>query len=301
MRTFLFAQAMLTAIAAVSQVTPAFAQASGGIDPEQISSAAASRAKGTGRDVFDDTYAIVGVGVVSLPSYDGSNDNDISPAAGAIGEIKGIGFRIKGPSLSLDFVPNQPKSRIGYRLGPTIRYRSNRTGSVGDPVVDRLPELDAVVEAGLGGGVTLKKLLNKHDSLSIGAGMRWDISGKGSGWTISSSANYFMPVSRGQVIGVHASVDFIDEKNADYNYSITPEGSAASGLPVYQAHGGFQEASMGAFTAFDLNGDFLDGGLAIGAGVLYSRLYGSAAETPITSQRGSRNQWLFGGGLAYSF
>ena len=70
---------------------------------------------------------------------------------------------------------------------------------------------------------------------------------------------------------------------------------------VYKAKGGFQEASIGIATARDLNGNLLDGGFAVGVGALYSRLFGSAAKTPITSIRGSRNQWTFGGGLAYTF
>jgi outer membrane scaffolding protein for murein synthesis (MipA/OmpV family) len=88
---------------------------------------------------------------------------------------------------------------------------------------------------------------------------------------------------------------------ARYNYSISPAQSAASGLPAYRAKGGFKEASAGAFTGIDLDGNLLNGGFALGAGVLYSRLYGSAAKTPITRDRGSRSQWIAGGGIAYVF
>ena len=77
--------------------------------------------------------------------------------------------------------------------------------------------------------------------------------------------------------------------------------SAASGLPAFAASGGFKEASLGAFTALDLTGDLLDGGFAVGVGALYTRLYGSAAKTPITSIRGSGHQWLLGAGIAHTF
>ncbi|RZJ94436.1 MAG: MipA/OmpV family protein, partial [Novosphingobium sp.] len=86
-----------------------------------------------------------------------------------------------------------------------------------------------------------------------------------------------------------------------YNYGIDAAGSAASGLPQYAGRGGFKEWNVGAFTAIDLSGNFLDGGFALGVGAQYSRLQGSAAETPITSIRGKRGQFFVGGGLAYTF
>ena len=51
----------------------------------------------------------------------------------------------------------------------------------------------------------------------------------------------------------------------------------------------------------NLDGNFLDGGFAIGAGVEYSRLQGSAADTPLTAIRGQRGQLVVGAGLSYTF
>ena len=67
------------------------------------------------------------------------------------------------------------------------------------------------------------------------------------------------------------------------------------------AKGGLKELSVGAFTAYDLSGDFRDGGFMIGIGAQYGRLQGSAAKTPITSIRGDADQWVAGGGVAYGF
>src|SRR5581483_12328949 len=98
---------------------------------------------------------------------------------------------------------------------------------------------------------------------------------------------YFTPLSKAVVVGGRVGVEFVDDRYANYNYAISPEGSVASGLPAYHAHGGLKEVNAGAFVGYDLSGNFLDGGLAIGGGAMYSRLQGSAAETPITSVRGS--------------
>lgn len=251
--------------------------------------------------VFDGDFAIVGVGALSIPSYTGSDSGRIIPAAGAVGEVAGIGFVIGGPSLSLDLLAGRAGPGPSLAFGPQIRLRSNRNGSIGDPVVARLGKLDNVIEGGFHVGLGFNEVLSQADSLLLGASARWDISGKGGGMVVTPSISYMLPVSRAQVVGVLASAQYVDGDFADYNYAISPAGAAASGLPAFDAKGGFHQATIGIATARDLSGDFLDGGFSMGVGVMYSRLFGSAARTPITSIRGSRDQWVFGGGLAYMF
>jgi outer membrane scaffolding protein for murein synthesis (MipA/OmpV family) len=268
--------------------------------PEQASTPAEAEAV-MASSVFDGDFMIVGAGAVSLPSYEGSNDRSITPAAGVFGRLAGVDINPRAGGLALDFIPEAKGQRVAFSLGPVARYRANRTGKVKDPVVRRLGKLDSVIEGGVALGVTVKGVLNSFDRVSVGTDVRWDVSGKGGGRVIAPGLTYFTPVSKGQVIGGRAGAEFVDRKYAQYNYGISPAGAAASGLPVYTARGGFKEWNLGAFTALDLDGNFLDGGFAVGAGVQYSRLQNSAAETPITSIRGNRGQLFFGGGLAYTF
>jgi MipA family protein len=252
-------------------------------------------------DVFTGDYAIVGVGVGTIPTYEGSDSSRIMPVPGAMGRVRGVEFRIAGPSLTLDIIKGKPGAKFGVALGPTVRYRFNRSGNSRDEVVDRLGKLKGVIELGVNAGFNVKRVISKHDILSVSVSARWDASGRGSGVIVSPSATYLLPVSKAQVVGALVSAEIVDQRFARYNYSVTPAGSAASGLPEFSARGGLKSASAGLFTARDLNGNILDGGFALGAGVLYTRLHGSAANTPITRLRGSRNQWIFGGGLAYTF
>lgn len=251
--------------------------------------------------VFDGDFIIVGVGGVLAPSYEGSDNMKILPAAGVMGRIGGIEFSPRAAGLALDLLPEPKGARFGINLGPLARYRANRTGGIKDPVVARLGELDGVIEAGVNAGVSFRGVLNGFDRLSLGTDVRWDISGKGGGRVIAPGLAYFTPVSKSQVAGLRVGAEFVDRKYAQYNYGISPAGALASGLPAYTARGGFKEWNVGLFTARDLSGNFLDGGLAIGVGGMYSRLQGSAAETPITSIRGRRDQWFVGAGLAYTF
>lgn len=251
--------------------------------------------------VFDGDFLVVGLGAAAMPSYEGSNDGAIVPAGGIFGRLGGVGINPRAGGVALDFIPDARGQRLSFSLGPVVRYRGNRRSAIKDPVVERLGKRDAVIEGGVAFGATLTGVLNPFDRVSLGADVRWDISGKGGGRVIAPGATYFTPVSKGQVIGVRAGAEFVDRKYVAYNHGIDAAGSAASGLPQYAARGGFKEWNLGAFTGFDLSGNFLDGGFAIGAGAQYSRLQGSAAETPITALRGSRGQWFLGGGIAYTF
>jgi outer membrane scaffolding protein for murein synthesis (MipA/OmpV family) len=186
-------------------------------------------------------------------------------------------------------------------MGPTLRYGGNRTGDVGDDVVEKLGKLKSGFEGGVSFGVRYRRILHPYDSLSLGGSVRWDLSGRHGGATYGASLSYTSPLSKAQILGLQIAASFADDDYADYNYSVTPAGSLASGLPVYKAKGGLKELNVGAFTARDLSGDFRDGGFALGVGALYGRLQGSAAETPITSIRGTADQWIVGGGIAYSF
>ena len=52
---------------------------------------------------------------------------------------------------------------------------------------------------------------------------------------------------------------------------------------------------------FDLDGDFRNGGFAIGVAGGYTRMLGDAARTPYTSIRGDADQWFAAAGIGYIF
>jgi outer membrane scaffolding protein for murein synthesis (MipA/OmpV family) len=299
-RSLLLAVAMaaLPFCAQAQEVPPAAAPA----DPAKADTPAEAEAV-MASSVFDGDFLVVGAGAVSMPSYEGSNERAISPIGGVYGRIAGINISPRAAGLALNFIPEQKGKRLTFNLGPMARYRANRTSLKGieDPVVRRLGKLDPVIEGGAAVGMTLKGVINAYDRVAVGADFRWDISGKGGGRVIAPGVTYFTPVSKGQVIGARVGAEFVDRKYADYNYGIDAAGSAASGLPLYAGRGGFKEWNVGAFTAVDLSGNFLDGGVALGVGAQYSRLQGSAAESPITAIRGKRGQFFAGAGLSYTF
>lgn len=291
MRSLILSAARVLALIAASSATPAFAQAA----------AQVTQGPAEAGDAFDGDFLIVAAGAIALPNYEGADETSFLPGAAVAGRIGGVGISPRAAGLALDLVADRPGTKVSLGLGPVVRLRMNRSGRIKDPVVARLGELRSIVEGGVNLGVTIKRVLNSYDQLSIGADLRWDITGRGGGGLVAPSVSYLTPVSRAQVVGMLASAEIADRRFASYNYDVTPAGSAASGLPVYAARGGLKALSFGAFTARDLDGNLLNGGLSIGAGAMYTRLTGSAAETPITAIRGKASQWFFAAGLGYTF
>lgn len=250
--------------------------------------------------VFGGDYVVVALGAGYLPDYDGSDDYGTQFGGAVRGSVGGIGFATRGLGIELDLIPNLP-GNIELSFGPDVRYRLTRSGSVEDEVVNLLPRLDKTVEAGFGAGVSFKKLLTPADSLSFSTGTRWDVSGNGAGRSTSLSISYFTALSPGMGGGVSVGTNWVDDDYADYYYGITPEGSAATGgiLPAYDARGGRKDTNAKIYYGFDLDGDFRNGSLAIGAALTYERLRGSAAGTPLTSLRGDPDQ--YGGFIALGY
>ncbi len=304
MHLTLLAQAMLSAGPGSPPGPITLASEASGFNPDQLTSSANSmdnrELPKPWNSVFEGDYAVAGVGAVVLPRFEGSKQAHPLPAAGAIGQIKGVGFTIRGPAVTFDFVKDKQNAKLGVHLGPTFQYNGNRTKASPDPVIAALPKLKGVFEGGINAGFDIKRVLNKHDSLSLGGSMRWDISGKGAGKVVSTSASYFTPLSKGQALGVEGGAEFADRKHANYHFGVNAAASSASGLPVYAAKGGIKAVRVAALAAADFNNNFLDGGFALAVGAQYTRLKGTAARSPIVAQRGSRNQWMFGAGLTYT-
>ena len=145
--------------------------------------------------------------------------------------------------------------------------------------------------------MTFYKLLHQYDSLTVSADVKWDVNGAHSGRTISPTLTYFTPLSRGALVSLSVGARHVDDDYADYYYSVSPAQNVASGLPQYQANGGWDSWNVGLLGGYDLNGNALDGGLAVFALANYSKMLNDAKDTPYTSIRGDADQWLVGVGV----
>ncbi len=274
---------LVTAAAALAFASSAYAQSGDSLpDPNDQS----------------DSFTI-GAGAAWIPDYEGSDDYKIVPAAAIRGRVNGISFFTRGTYLYVD-VLRRPSSGIDFDFGPIVGARINRTGKVKDDFVDDLPERDTAFEVGGFAGITFHGLTNPYDALSLRLDVVTDVGGAHGSTVITPTIDFGTPISRYTYIGASLSGEWAGNGYADYYYSISPADSVDSGLPVYEADGGFKNWRLAILANQSITGDLTHGISIFGTGS-YGHLAGDFANSPIVDDRGSRGQWLGAIGLAYSW
>lgn len=256
--------------------------------------------KGT---VFEGDYLTLGLGAIYNPSYDGSDDYVITPVPLIQGRLGGIGIQPRPAGIALDFLPPSDKG-AGFKLGIAAKLNRNRVTRITDRVVFDYGKRSTGIEIGPTMGLSLPAVLNPYDSLTLSTDVLWDVAGASKGMTINPSITYFTPLSRGMAVSVSLSARHVDDRYADYYYSVPVAPAAvapADRLPLFTARGGFDKIGAIVFAAVDIDGDLTNGGFSIFTLAGYSRMIGDAADTPFTAIRGSADQWVAGTGIGYTF
>jgi len=265
-----------------------------------LAAPAAAQDASSDKSVLDGNYLAVGIGAAYGPSYEGSNDYQVFPVPLVQGRFEGVDINPRTGGVALGFIPDKP-GKVGFNFGVAARARLNRTRTTHDPVVDRLGKLKTAIEVGPTVGFTFPHLLNKYDSFSISTDVLWDVAGAHKGMVIDPLASYTTPLSRGILANLGVNAEYGNDRFASYNYSVTPLGSIASGLPTFNAKGGFNKVGTRLLLGIDLDGDLTNGGPAIFVLGGYTRMLGDAKRTPLTSIRGSADQFIGAAGFAYTF
>ncbi|WP_428684499.1 MipA/OmpV family protein [Sphingopyxis sp.] len=280
-----------------------FLQDSGDIDENILLPAARPHDDDDNRTYARDYFAIAG-GVITVPSYNGSDERNILPAFYFRGRLKGYSFSTRGTNFQVDLIRQQRGQKTDIKFGPIINLRSDRTGRIKDAQVEALGDRKMAVELGVSAGVTQTGLITSdYDQLGLRVVALKDISGKHGSWVVSPTIDYGTPLSKRAYIGMSASFNLYGKGFGRYYFDVDPVGSAASGLPVYT--GASRKATLGKYTiglagAYALSGDLRKGFVLIG-GAQYGRMTGRYADSPIVDIAGSKDQFLAGGGVAYQF
>ncbi len=252
--------------------------------------------------VFDGDYVTLGIGAGYSADYEGSDDYRFIPLPLIAGSISGFDFGARGPGLYVDLIRDgKGEAKTSYVFGPTFNIRTDRNRRVDDSAVALLGKRDVAVEVGINAAVERSGILNRSDKLSLGLEALRDVAGAHKGTVLTPSVSYFTPLSNAAFVNISVSAQFADDKFNRYYFSIDGTGSAASGLPVFAAKGGINNVGAGLVGGYDLSGNALDGGWSLFGLANYSRLTGDAKRSPVTSIRGSANQWFVGAGASYTF
>ncbi|WP_267432858.1 MipA/OmpV family protein [Sphingomonas sp. GM_Shp_1] len=294
MRLFPRVIAPLIATGALSLSLPAWAQdTTVSSDP-----AAAEMAGQLGKNTIT-----VGLGAAYLPDYEGSNDYSLSPAPAALAYIDGHTITLIGNRLSVDLIGDRNNRDWDFQAGPIGVVNLDRTAPsrIDDPRVRALGKIGAAVE--LGGYVGIGKVgvvTSPYDRLSVSVSYRHDVTGVHDSGIWQPSVNYFTPLSTKAAVGLFATAEHAGRGYARRYFSIDPNQSVASGLPVYNARSGWKDWSVGGLATYSITGNLLKGWKLVG-GLTYGRMVNDFADSPIVSQAGSRSQWLSALGVAYTF
>ena len=110
------------------------------------------------------------------------------------------------------------------------------------------------------------------------------------------TADLVVPVSPKLTLSAGPRMTLASSGYTNPYFSITPAQSLASGLPVYDARGGFQSFGAGAQARYEWSRQW-----ATHMFIEYERLAGDAANAPLVTRYGTRDQIQLGLGATYSF
>ena len=270
--------------------TPAFAQTSGPVDaPPNPPSTAADR-------------VTIGVGAVNTPDYEGSGDNIWTPGAVVVGTVSGYDFFTRGKQLYVDLARDRPGPGSNLELGVIAGFRNDRTGDLKNETVDALGNIDNAYEAGAFVGFSRTGVITSdYDTLTARVAFVHDVSDTYDSYVVTPQVNYTTPLSPATLVSLSVSADYVGKGYGRTYFGVTPVGSLASGLPTYDFDdSNWSRVNLSFFALQSLSGD-LRRGLGVGAGVLYGRLLGDYADSPVVRGQGDRDQWNYAVGLTYTF
>lgn len=250
----------------------------------------------------DPTRITIGVGAATVPIYEGADENQIIPAAVAVGRIRGYDFFTRGTQLYVDLARDRPGPGTNLELGPIAAVRLDRTNRVDQPNVRALGRIDTAYELGAFVGVSRTGVITSDfDTLSARVAYLADVGGAHGSYVITPQVTYTTPLSLRTLVSIGASADYVGRGYGRTYFGITPAQSLASGLRTFDAaDSGWKRYNLSAFALQSLSGD-LRRGFGVGAGVIYGRMLGRYKDSPIVSDVGDADQWAAAVGLTYTF
>lgn len=241
--------------------------------------------------VAQDNFIALGLGVE--PEHLGSEDMKATPFAVGRYDAGPIVFESRGIGLAFDVL--SPRTGGTFAAGPIVGYRFGRD-DVDNAVVDRLATVDPSFEIGGFARYSLFDVAMSGDTLSFEVSTMFDVSDGHGGVVMTPGVSYALTVTDRFRTSVGFSANYGDGSFNEAFFSVDAAGSAASGLPVFDADGGFYSAGLSLTGSYQITQSW--GVLAV---VQFDRLIGDASSTPIVAQEGSESQ-IFGGlAVSYSF
>lgn len=234
---------------------------------------------------------MVGVGMGFYPQFAGSTDYYFGAAPVARVYFSGDRY--------FQLLINELRCNVldhgNWSFGPLALWRFGRY-DVDDNVVDRMQTIDDTVELGGFLGYSLTDPDNPLKHLNFETYAQADVGGVHEGWLASASVNGFYPLVEFLTFAGGAATTWASEGYNDTYFGVDPGDAVRSGLETYSPGAGMRDARgyMGLILHLSMNWH-------VGGGVLYSHILSQDADSPIVTERGDPNQWVYGMGVLYSW
>jgi MipA family protein len=234
----------------------------------------------------------VGLGVGSVPDYEGSDTNEgtIAPfgrynwASGRYISLGGTANAEQAARLKLNVLTKD----TAWELGPVLQYRKER-GDVHNNKVDRMKDVNAATEAGgfLGW---------KADRLSLSTTYVTDVSDEYNGSVWYFNGYYEIPVDEQFRLSLGAYTTWASDDYMETYFGVDNSDAARSGFRKYKASSGFKDAGMLLIGDYKFNQHW---GMA--GAVNYTRMLNDAGDSPLVKDAGDENQYKAIIAVTYSF
>ena len=231
----------------------------------------------------DDRRVRVGLGAQLIPEFVGADDTTLAPL-----------FDLDFARGSNEFAFEAPDYRFGlpvvssggFSFGPALSLASKRKES---DVGAAVGSVSTTIEAGAFASYELADFIHLRAEVVKGLGGHKGVAGQ-------IGADAFWRDGDRYVFSVGPRLLFSNARYQRAYFEITPEAALATGLPEYRPGGGIHGVAL----ASGLSYQFTPRIGLFGFG-RYERLVGDAADSPIVTELGSRNQLSGGLGLNYTF
>jgi outer membrane protein len=179
-------------------------------------------------------------------------------------------------------------STNNFRIGPSFNFIQRRKEDDSD-ALRGLGDVDWALEVGAYAEYWLT------DFVRTRAEARRGFNGH-EGFVADFSADFVWRPLPPWTLTLGPRLSIADDEYMRTYFSVTPAQAVTSGLRAFDAQGGLKSAGALASVTYQWTPQF-----ATMAYLEYARLLGDAADSPIVSERGSRDQFTVGVGAKYSF
>ncbi|HEY3275019.1 MAG TPA: MipA/OmpV family protein [Syntrophorhabdaceae bacterium] len=240
----------------------------------------------------DNAPTIVGILVGAAPDYLGSKNYKGVAAPFLKYTLPGSNqyLLLRGTELSLNIVDHPV-----FRLGPVLNYRPERSNVENDQV-DRMTKIDSAIEGGAYLGFEFIDPGNPRCRLLTTLTWTADMSGAYNGWLVTGLVRGWWAMAKNWDVGLGISSTYGDSAYTSRYFGVDVTDAFLSGLPRHNASAGFRDVSATPAIVYHLNQNW-----HIAGGVRYMRLLGDAANSPVVDNVGSKDQWVMGAGVLYSW